>query len=153
MQILIEAEKDGITMRSNGPVEMTHRLAASLLRTHARLIGRIVKAVGGEMAAQVRSSLNFAFLAVMGGQSPAGQGAYRADTPISIVYDTEKEEAHFVVADGRLPGNPAGALLLIYVRLAEIIAGDIDYVFFSERILEAFDKGVEEAAEMTAKED
>ena len=51
MQILIEAEKDGIAMRSNGSVEMTHRLAASLPRTHARLIGRIVKAVGGEMAA------------------------------------------------------------------------------------------------------
>lgn len=51
MQILIEAEKDDIAMRANGPVEMIHRLAASLLGTHARLIGRIVQAVGGEMAA------------------------------------------------------------------------------------------------------
>ena len=78
----------------------------------------------------------------MGGQSPAGQGAYRADTPISIIYDTEKEEAHFVVADDRLTGNPAGALLLIYVRLAEIIAGDIDYVFFSEKGLKSYDRGL-----------
>ena len=142
MQILIEAEKDGIAMRTNGPVEMTHKLAASLLRIHARLIGRVVNAVGVGMADQVRSSLNFAFLAVMGGQSPAGQGAYRADVPVSIIYDTEKEEAHFVAADGRLPGNPAGALLLIFVRLAAIIAGDIDYVFFSEKVLESYDRGL-----------
>lgn len=144
MHILIKAEGDRIAISATEPMEVTHRLAATLLRIHARLIGRVVKAAGGGMAAQVRSSLSYAFLAVMSGQSPAGQGAYRADTPISIIYDTEKEEARFVVADGSLPGNPAGALLLIYVRLSEIITGDIDYVFFSEKILESYDRGAGE---------
>lgn len=144
MRLLMKAEGKDVTMRAEGPVGMTRQLASSLLRAHARLIGRLVNATGGAMAPEVRSMLSHAYLAVMGGQSPAGQGSCRADVPISIIYDTKKEDAHFVAADGKLPGNPAGALILMFVRLTEILAGDIEYASFSARILESFDKGTNE---------
>ena len=155
MQMLIQASGGSIEVKASGQMELTHRTAADLLKAHSRLIGRLIKASGntGKTIDSVRNSLNIAFLAVMGGQSPAGEKPYYADSPIAIIYDLETGDAHFAVTDGSMSENPVGGLLLIFVRLAGMIAGDIDYVFFSEKILEAFDKGVKEAAEMAAKED
>ena len=149
MQMLIRAEGQDITMKAKEPVEMSRHLAASLIRVHARLIGRLAGALEDGIAARFRSSLSFAYLAVMAGRSPAGRGACRADMPVSIVYDTVTEEAGFV--DGRLPENPTGALMLIFVRLAGMLAGDIDYVLFSDRILESYDRGVAEGTTMADK--
>ncbi len=149
MQMLIRAEGQDITMKAKEPVEMSRHLAASLIRSHARLIGRLAGALEDGIAARFRSSLSLAYIAVMAGRSPAGRGACRADMPVSIVYDTVTEEAGFV--DGSLPENPTGALMLIFVRLAGILAGDIDYVLFSDRILESYDRGVAEGTTMADK--
>lgn len=149
MQILLTAEGKDVTMRTEVPVGMTRQLAASLIRSHARLIGRLAGALEDGIAARFRSSLSLAYIAVMAGRSPAGRGACRADMPISIVYDTVTEEAGFV--DGSLPENPTGALMLIFVSLAGILAGDIDYILFSDRILESYDRGVAEGTTMADK--
>lgn len=149
MQMLLTAEGKDVTMRTEEPVEMSRHLAASLIRSHARLIGRLAGALEDGIAARFRSSLSLAYIAVMAGRSPAGRGACRADMPVSIVYDTVTEEAGFV--DGSLPENPTGALMLIFVRLAGILAGDIDYVLFSDRILESYDRGVAEGTTMADK--
>lgn len=149
MQILLTAEGKDVTMRTEVPAGMTRHLASTLLRAHARLIGRLAGALEDGIAARFRSSLSIAYLAVMAGRSPAGRGACRADIPITIVYDTMTEEAGF--ADGSLPENPTGALMLIFVRLAGTLAGDIDYISYPDRILESYDKGVAEGMTMAGK--
>lgn len=148
MKYLIKAHGGTIDIATDGAEkQIPKRTIAKLLKMHSRFIGRLMRLTGGDEKTikAIRSALEVAYLAVLSGQSPAGEEPYFATDPVSIIYDLDQNRTFFATGqDGGIPKNPVGGLLLIYTRLAGVLAGDIDYVFFMSELTAEYDKGVQE---------
>ena len=148
MKYLIKAHGGTIDIATDGAEkQIPKRTIAKLLKMHSRFIGRLMRLTGGDEKTikAIRSALEVAYLAVLSGQNPAGEEPYFAKNPVSVIYDLDQNRAFFAAdEDSGIPKNPVGGLLLIYARLAGVLAGDIDYVFFIQELTAEYDEGISE---------
>lgn len=148
MRYLIKAHGGTIDIATDGDEkQIPKKTMARLLKMHTHFIGRLMRLTGGDekTAKAIRSALEVAYLAVLSGQNPAGEEPYFAKNPVSVIYDLDQNRAFFAAdEDGGIPKNPVGGLLLIYARLAGVLAGDIDYVFFMQELTAEYDEGISE---------
>lgn len=148
MKYLIKAHEGTIDIATDGDEkQIPKKTMAKLLKMHAHFIGRLMRLTGGDgkTARAIRSALEIAYLAVLSGQSPAGEEPYFAKEPVSVIYDLDQNRTFFAAdQDGGIPKNPVGGLLLIFTRLSGVLAGDIDYVFFMSELAAEYDNGIQE---------
>lgn len=163
MRLIIIAEKDNISIRTQKEVEFTRKDYADLLLLLTKFIGRLAALI--EMPAEriesTRNNLGMLFIGIMGGAKAAGYGPLYVEKPITLLFDTGSGDVRFIkrLEDSspdegkKLPDHPMNALLLVFSLLSECLAGDIDHVFFASDIAEAFSRGVEEYRKEKEAED